>query len=170
MDRRGYYNDEPATKAALDKDGWFKTGDVVVIDPEGYIQIVNRSKDVIKSGGEWISSIDVENAMMAHPDVAEAAVIGLPHPKWDERPLLIVVKKPGREPQPSELLNFLSDKLAKWQLPDEVVFVPEFRMAGPARSLDFGCAKCSRSIVCRAPENGLKAPCFAAPPTFLAAI
>ena len=74
----GYYNDEPATKAALDKEGWFKTGDVVVIDPEGYIQIVDRSKDVIKSGGEWISSIDVENAMMAYPDVAEAAVIGLP--------------------------------------------------------------------------------------------
>jgi len=131
----GYYNDEPATKAALDSDGWFKTGDVVVIDPEGYVQIVDRSKDVIKSGGEWISSIDVENAMMAHPDVAEAAVIGLPHPKWDERPLLIVVKKPGREPQPAELLNFLTDKLAKWQLPDEVVFVPELPHGGTGKIL-----------------------------------
>jgi 3-(methylthio)propionyl---CoA ligase len=131
----GYYNDEPATKAALDSEGWFKTGDVVVIDPEGYIQIVDRSKDVIKSGGEWISSIDVENAMMAHPDVAEAAVIGLPHPKWDERPLLIVVKKQGRDPQATELLNFLSDKLAKWQLPDEVVFVPEIPHGGTGKIL-----------------------------------
>ncbi len=131
----GYYKDEAATKAALDSEGWFKTGDVVVIDPEGYVQIVDRSKDVIKSGGEWISSIDVENAVMAHPDVAEAAVIGLPHPKWDERPLLIVVKKPGREPQGAELLNFLSDKLAKWQLPDEVVFVPEIPHGGTGKIL-----------------------------------
>jgi 3-(methylthio)propionyl---CoA ligase len=131
----GYYKDEPATKAALDSEGWFKTGDVVVIDPEGYIQIVDRSKDVIKSGGEWISSIDVENAMMAHPDVAEAAVIGLPHPKWDERPLLIVVKKQGRDPQSAELLTFLSDKLAKWQLPDEVVFVPEIPHGGTGKIL-----------------------------------
>jgi 3-(methylthio)propionyl---CoA ligase len=131
----GYYKDEPATKAALDSEGWFKTGDVVVIDPEGYVQIVDRSKDVIKSGGEWISSIDVENAVMAHPDVAEAAVIGLPHPKWDERPLLIVVKKPGREPQGSELLDFLSNKLAKWQLPDEVVFVAEIPHGGTGKIL-----------------------------------
>jgi fatty-acyl-CoA synthase len=131
----GYYKDEAATKAALDSEGWFKTGDVVVIDPEGYIQIVDRSKDVIKSGGEWISSIDVENAMMAHPDVAEAAVIGLPHPKWDERPLLIVVKKEGRNPQSAELLTFLSDKLAKWQLPDDVVFVPEIPHGGTGKIL-----------------------------------
>jgi fatty-acyl-CoA synthase len=131
----GYYKDEPATKAALDSEGWFKTGDVVVIDAEGYVNIVDRSKDVIKSGGEWISSIDVENAMMAHPDVAEAAVIGLPHPKWDERPLLIVVKKQGREPQSAELLNFLTDKLAKWQLPDEVVFVPEIPHGGTGKIL-----------------------------------
>jgi fatty-acyl-CoA synthase len=131
----GYYKDDAATKAALDSEGWFKTGDVVVIDPEGYIQIVDRSKDVIKSGGEWISSIDVENAMMAHPDVAEAAVIGLPHPKWDERPLLIVVKKQGRDPQVAELLNFLSDKLAKWQLPDDIVFVPEIPHGGTGKIL-----------------------------------
>ena len=130
-----YYKDEAATKAAFDADGWFKTGDVVVIDPDGYIQIVDRSKDVIKSGGEWISSIDVENAMMGHPDVAEAAVIGLPHPKWDERPLLIVVKKQGREPKGAELLNFLSDKLAKWQLPDDVVFVPEIPHGGTGKIL-----------------------------------
>jgi fatty-acyl-CoA synthase len=90
---------------------------------------------VIKSGGEWISSIDVENAMMGHPDVAEAAVIGLPHPKWDERPLLIVVKKQGREPKGAELLHFLSDKLAKWQLPDDVVFVPEIPHGGTGKIL-----------------------------------
>src|SRR6516164_7047997 len=90
-----YYQDEAASRAALDAEGWFRTGDVATIDAEGCMQIVDRSKDVIKSGGEWISSIDLENAAMGHPDVAEAAVIGLPHPKWDERPLLVVVAKPG---------------------------------------------------------------------------
>ncbi len=120
-----YYNDEQATAAAFDAEGWFRTGDVCSINADGYMQIVDRSKDVIKSGGEWISSIDVENAAMGHPDVAEAAVIGLPHPKWDERPLLIVVPKPGREPSKEAITAFLSDKIAKWQLPDDVVFVPE---------------------------------------------
>ncbi|MGH6990542.1 MAG: 3-(methylthio)propionyl-CoA ligase [Stellaceae bacterium] len=131
----GYYKDEAATRAALDDDGWFKTGDVAVIDEDGYVQIVDRSKDVIKSGGEWISSIDVENAVMGHPDVAEAAVIGLPHPKWDERPLLIVVPKPGHTPKPAELIDFLSDKLAKWQLPDDVVFVAEIPHGGTGKIL-----------------------------------
>ncbi len=130
-----YYKDEAATKAAFDADGWFKTGDVVVIDPDGYVQIVDRSKDVIKSGGEWISSIDVENAVMAHPDVAEAAVIGLPHPKWDERPLLIVVAKQGRSPTSGAMIDFLKDKLAKWQLPDDVVFVPEIPHGGTGKIL-----------------------------------
>ncbi|HEY5211004.1 MAG TPA: 3-(methylthio)propionyl-CoA ligase [Stellaceae bacterium] len=131
----GYYNDPAATEAAFDAEGWFKTGDVAVIDTDGYVQIVDRSKDVIKSGGEWISSIDVENAMMGHPDVAEAAVIGLPHPKWDERPLLIVVRKEGRDPQGADLLRFLTDKLAKWQLPDDVVFVPEIPHGGTGKIL-----------------------------------
>ena len=103
LDRGRVLQGRTGNQGALDGEGWFKTGDVVVIDREGYVQIVDRSKDVIKSGGEWISSIDVENAMMAHPDVAEAAVIGLPHPKWDERPLLIVVKKEGRDPKSVEL-------------------------------------------------------------------
>ena len=120
-----YYNDDQATAAAFDEEGWFRTGDVSTIDPDGYMTIVDRSKDVIKSGGEWISSIDVENAAMGHPDVAEAAVIGLPHPKWDERPLLIVVPKPGRQPSKESITAFLGDKIAKWQLPDDVVFVPE---------------------------------------------
>jgi 3-(methylthio)propionyl---CoA ligase len=130
-----YYKDEAATKAAFDSEGWFKTGDVVVIDADGYIQIVDRSKDVIKSGGEWISSIDVENAVMGHPDVAEAAVIGLPHPKWDERPLLVVVPKQGREPTGPVLIDFLRDKLAKWQLPDDVVFIPEIPHGGTGKVL-----------------------------------
>ena len=126
---------KPATKAALDSDGWFKTGDVVVIDPEGYVQIVDRSKDVIKSGGEWISSIDVENAMMAHPDVAEAAVIGLPHPKWDERPLLIVVKKEGRDPQSAELLNFPHRQAGEMAIAGRSrVRAGNAAMAAPARS------------------------------------
>ena len=120
-----YYNDDRATAAAFDADGWFRTGDVSTIDADGYMIIVDRSKDVIKSGGEWISSIDLENAAMGHPDVAEAAVIGLPHPKWDERPLLIIVTKPGREIGRDAVIGFLESKVAKWQLPDDILFVPE---------------------------------------------
>ena len=121
----GYFNDPPASKAAIDEEGWFRTGDVVTIDKDGFVQIVDRAKDVIKSGGEWISSIDVENAAVGHPDVAEAAVIGLPHPKWNERPLLIVVPKEGREPKKEAILDYLGGHIAKWQLPDEVVFIKE---------------------------------------------
>ena len=120
-----YYQDEAASRTALDSEGWFRTGDVATIDAEGCMQIVDRSKDVIKSGGEWISSIDLENAAMGHPDVAEAAVIGLPHPKWDERPLLVVVAKPGRELAPEAVIGFLEGKVAKWQLPDDVILLPE---------------------------------------------
>jgi 3-(methylthio)propionyl---CoA ligase len=120
-----YFNDEPASAAAFDAEGWFRTGDVATIDPDGYLQIVDRSKDVIKSGGEWISSIDLENAAMDHPEVAEAAVIGVAHPKWAERPLLIVVPKQGHAPSKEGILGFLGDKIAKWQLPDDIVFLPE---------------------------------------------
>ncbi|MCW5622749.1 MAG: fatty-acid--CoA ligase [Burkholderiales bacterium] len=104
---------------------WFPTGDVATIDRDGFMQITDRSKDVIKSGGEWISSIDLENTAMAHPAVKEAAVIGVVHPKWDERPLLIVVKKPGAALAREELLQFFQGKVAKWWLPDDVVFVDE---------------------------------------------
>jgi 3-(methylthio)propionyl---CoA ligase len=104
-------------------DGWFPTGDVATIDPDGYMQITDRSKDVIKSGGEWISSIDVENVAMAHPAVAMAACIGMKHPKWDERPIIAVVKKPGFDVSVAELLAFYEGKTAKWQIPDDVVFV-----------------------------------------------
>ncbi|MDP2742022.1 MAG: AMP-binding protein, partial [Hydrogenophaga sp.] len=103
--------------------GWFPTGDVATIDADGFMQITDRSKDVIKSGGEWISSIDVENIAMAHPSVAMAACVGMKHPKWDERPIVVVVKKPGTEVTREELLAFYEGKIAKWQIPDDVVFV-----------------------------------------------
>ncbi len=103
--------------------GWFPTGDVATIDADGFMQITDRSKDVIKSGGEWISSIDVENIAMAHPAVAMAACIGMKHPKWDERPIVVVMKKPGTEVSREELLAFYEGKIAKWQIPDDVVFV-----------------------------------------------
>ncbi|HWK66897.1 MAG TPA: long-chain-fatty-acid--CoA ligase [Rhizobiaceae bacterium] len=109
----------------LDEDGWFPTGDVAKIDSDGYVQLTDRSKDVIKSGGEWISSIDLENAAVAHPAVQEAAVIGLPHPKWQERPLLIIVPKAGTSPGREEILSFLSERVAKWWIPDDVAFVSE---------------------------------------------
>ncbi len=107
------------------QDGWFPTGDVCTIDPDGYIQITDRSKDGIKSGGEWISSIDLENIAVAHPAIAEAAVIGVKHPKWDERPIVVAVKKPGGEVSKSELLKFYEGKVAKWWMPDDVLFVNE---------------------------------------------
>lgn len=104
-------------------DGWFPTGDVATIDADGFMQITDRSKDVIKSGGEWISSIEVENIAMAHPAVLMAACIGVRHPKWDERPIVVVVRKPGQEVSREQLLAFYEGKIAKWQIPDDVVFV-----------------------------------------------
>jgi fatty-acyl-CoA synthase len=119
----GYFKGEGGT--VLDNDDWFDTGDVATLDPDGYMQITDRSKDVIKSGGEWISSIDLENDAVGHPAVQEAAVIGIAHPKWDERPLLLVVKAEGAEVSREDLLEFMAAKVAKWQLPDDVVFVDE---------------------------------------------
>lgn len=112
-------------EAILDEHGFFDTGDVATIDPHGYMQITDRAKDVIKSGGEWISSIDLENLAVGHPDVAEAAVIGISHPKWDERPLLIVVPKEGRAPTRDDLLAFMQGRIAKWWLPDDVVVIEQ---------------------------------------------
>jgi fatty-acyl-CoA synthase len=118
-----YYGEAPGS--ALDADGWFATGDVATIDPEGVMEITDRSKDVIKSGGEWISSITLENIAVSHPDVAEAAVIAARHPKWDERPVLIVVPRQGATIDPDEVLRVYADKIPKWWLPDAVVVVPE---------------------------------------------
>jgi fatty-acyl-CoA synthase len=119
----GYYNDPSRDEAFVD--GWFRTGDVATIDKHGYIQIMDRTKDMIKSGGEWISSIDLENAIMAHPKVAEAAVIAVFHPKWQERPLACIAPLPQFRDQitEAEILAFLAPHFAKWWLPDEIVFI-----------------------------------------------
>jgi acyl-CoA synthetase (AMP-forming)/AMP-acid ligase II len=117
-----YFKDD---SQLLDEHGFFDTGDVATIDSHGFMQITDRSKDVIKSGGEWISSIDIENLAVAHPDVAEAAVIGIAHPKWDERPLLVVVAKDGHSPKGAEVLDFLKPQIAKWWMPDDVQVVKE---------------------------------------------
>jgi fatty-acyl-CoA synthase len=120
---KAYFKEEGGD--ILDPDGFFDTGDVATIDQYGYMQITDRSKDVIKSGGEWISSIDIENLAVGHPKVAEAAVIGIRHPKWDERPLLVVVLKKGQAATKDELLGFLQGKIAKWWMPDDVIVVDD---------------------------------------------
>jgi len=121
----GYFEDEEASDAALTDDGWLRTGDVAKIDPDGFMSLVDRTKDVIKSGGEWISSIDLENAAQGHEAVKECAVIAASHPKWAERPLLIIVLEAGKEVTGDEIKQYLADKVAKWWLPDDVVFVDE---------------------------------------------
>jgi fatty-acyl-CoA synthase len=120
----GYYNN-PAGAAQFTEDGWFRTGDVASIDPDGYVQITDRTKDLIKSGGEWISSVDMESTIMGHPKVLEAAVIAVPHPQWVERPLACVVPKPEFKNSltESEILDYLKPLVAKWWLPDEVRFI-----------------------------------------------
>ena len=118
---------------ATGPDGWFDTGDVALIHPDGTLQITDRTKDVIKSGGEWISSVELENAAIGHPAVAEAAAIGIPHPKWDERPLMVVVRKPGAEVSAEELREFLAAKVAKWWLPDAIEFVTEIPHTGTGK-------------------------------------
>jgi len=121
----GYHANQEASAAAITEDGWLRTGDVAKIDVRGFIQLVDRTKDVIKSGGEWISSIDLENAALGHPAIAEAAVIAMPHPKWAERPMLIARLEEGQSLSPEEVNAYLSDKVAKWWLPDDVVFVDD---------------------------------------------
>ncbi|MAD48375.1 MAG: long-chain fatty acid--CoA ligase [Gammaproteobacteria bacterium] len=114
-----------AEQDAVDENGWFDTGDISVLDQDGYMTIKDRAKDVIKSGGEWISSIDLENAAFGHPEIAEACVVGIPHPKWDERPMLFVVTNDGEPIEKDSILEFLASKVAKWWLPDEIVFMKE---------------------------------------------
>ncbi|MBS27315.1 MAG: long-chain fatty acid--CoA ligase [Alphaproteobacteria bacterium] len=129
----GYFKME--TSDVHGDDGWFATGDVSTLDADGYMEITDRAKDVIKSGGEWISSIELENAAMGHPDVAQAAVIGVPHPKWDERPLLIVVPAAGRTPSHEDLTVYLSDKVAKWWLPDDTILTDELPLGATGKVL-----------------------------------
>ena len=129
---REYYKQEESSALV---DGWFPTGDVATIDEDGFMQITDRSKDVIKSGGEWISSIDIENIAMAHPDVVMAACIGMPHPKWDERPVVCVVKKPGSNVSAADLLQFYEGKTAKWQIPDDAIFVEAIPLGATGKML-----------------------------------
>jgi fatty-acyl-CoA synthase len=121
---RAYYNDDRSSES-FTSDGWLRTGDIATISPEGYVSLVDRTKDLVKSGGEWISSVELENEIMAHPAVREAAVIGVPHPKWVERPLACVVLRDGAELTCAELREFLASRVVKWWLPDDVVFVDE---------------------------------------------
>lgn len=130
----GYFNNEEASQKAFDKDGWFATGDVASIDENGFLLIQDRAKDLIKSGGEWISSIDLENMAMAHPKVANCAVIGIPHPKWDERPIIVVVPKDPQDlPKLDELHGLMIDHIAKWQLPDALEVVEALPMTATGK-------------------------------------
>ena len=129
----GYYRHEGADAKALDSNGWFGTGDVASITPDGCLVIVDRTKDLIKSGGEWISSIDIENIAMGCPGIANAAVIAVPHPRWDERPLLVVVKAKDADPTKESILAHLSTRLAKWQLPDAVAFVEQIPLTATGK-------------------------------------
>ncbi|GAB4513471.1 MAG: 3-(methylthio)propionyl-CoA ligase [Roseibium sp.] len=129
----GYYNDPEASKPVFDADGWFCTGDIATIDPDGFLTITDRSKDLIKSGGEWISSLDLENIVMSHPGVANCAVIAVPDAKWDERPLLIVQPREGAQPEKDDILGLLAERVAKWQVPDDVVFVDALPMTATGK-------------------------------------
>ena len=121
----GYFNDEEASRAAVEPDGWLHTGDVASIDADGYLRIADRRKDVIKSGGEWISTIDLENAAMGHEGVAEAAVVAVPHARWGERPLLVITPRPGQQPGADELIELLAKRFPRWMLPDDVAIIGE---------------------------------------------
>jgi fatty-acyl-CoA synthase len=121
----GYFENAAATRAQFTDDGWFKTGDIMSLDADGYLTVHDRTKDVIKSGGEWISSIDLENAAVGHPEIAEAGAIAIPHPRWGERPLLVVVRRPDSSLDAAAVIAYLQDKVAKWWLPDGVVFIDD---------------------------------------------
>ncbi|WP_441366972.1 long-chain-fatty-acid--CoA ligase [Acinetobacter lwoffii] len=122
-------------ESALTSDGWFDTGDIATLDQDGFMKLSDRSKDLIKSGGEWISSVELENIAMGHPEIAMAAVIAAQHPKWDERPVLIAIKKPDSQLSETDLLDYYADKVAKWQIPDRVVFVDAIPLSGTGKML-----------------------------------
>lgn len=122
-------------ESALTADGWFDTGDIATLNEDGFMKLCDRSKDLIKSGGEWISSVDLENMAMGHPEIAMAAVIAAQHPKWDERPVLIAIKKPESHVSEAEILNYYADKVAKWQIPDRVIFVDSIPLSGTGKML-----------------------------------
>jgi 3-(methylthio)propionyl---CoA ligase len=131
----GYYNNDAANRAAFTKDGWFRSGDVCTVDEHAFLQLVDREKDLVKSGGEWISSVDLENAIMGHASVKEAAVVGLPHAQWVERPVAIVVLREGADLSEESLKQWLSDRVAKWWVPDRVVFVDALPLTGVGKFL-----------------------------------
>jgi len=135
-------------------DGWFRTGEVATIDPDGYMQITDRTKDVIKSGGEWISSIAIENVAMSHPAIQMAACIGVPHPKWDERPIIVAVKRPGAQVSAAELIGFYEGKVAKWQIPDDVVFVDAIPLGATGKMLKIKLRETLRDYVLPASAQG----------------
>jgi fatty-acyl-CoA synthase len=147
----GGYHNLPPDAEKITADGWFRTGDVATIDPEGYMRISDRTKDLIKSGGEWISSVELENAIMGHPAVAEAAVIAIRHPKWDERPLAVVVKRPGKEVSAAELRDFLAPRFAKWQIPDDFAFVDALPRSSTGKFLKTKLRETFRDEVSRTP-------------------
>ncbi|MEQ9673755.1 MAG: AMP-binding protein, partial [Roseovarius indicus] len=130
---RAYYENEEATRSSFDAEGWFGTGDVSTVGEDGRLVIRDRSKDLVKSGGEWISSIDLENHATAHPDIASCAVIAVPHPKWDERPVLVVVPAGEKRIALDELHSFMSEHFAKWQLPDDIVFVDDLPLTATGK-------------------------------------
>jgi len=148
----GSYHNLPADPVKFTSDGWLRTGDVGTLDADGYLRIVDRSKDLIKSGGEWISSVDLENAVMGHPEVAEAAVIAAPHPKWGERPLVVVVPKSGHMPTEESIRAFLAPKFAKWQLPDDYAFVDAIPRTSTGKFLKTQLRESFKNYVSRTPN------------------
>lgn len=148
----------PGTEEGALVDGWFPTGDVATIDADGYMQITDRSKDVIKSGGEWISSIEIENIAMAHPAVQLAACVGVSHPKWDERPIIVVVTRPGMALDKQALLDFYEGKIAKWQIPDDVVFVDDIPLGATGKMLKSRIRQMPEISALREPAAGVPAP------------
>ena len=129
----GYFNNEAATRDAFDPDGWFSTGDIATIDPDGYLTIVDRSKDLIKSGGEWISSIDLENLAMSHPDIVNCSAIAAPHPLWGERPILIVIPVKDIKPKKTTIIDLLKTQFSKWQIPEDILFVDQLPLTATGK-------------------------------------